>query len=154
MMRGALNNRYAVWPVRIFSPCILACYGFLAHAAQPPQSLDEVKTVVVDSLGQGEWPTIIRDKIINRLVASGRFQVVFDPDKADAILTGSVIESQVDRGFDVTAVVRLMTKDQRILWVSEAKNNKNPFARSASSSVADRIVKDLLKAVSPPKKRK
>ena len=102
---------------------------------------------------------MIRDKIINRLAKSGRFQVVLSPEKADAVLTGSgdVARSQrYSEGsggtrWDATAVVRLVTNDQRILWVSEAKNGI--FSRSASSSVADRIVKDLMKAVSPPKKK-
>ena len=143
--------------MRIVCRCILASCGFLIQA-QSPQSLAEVKTVFVDSLGQGEWSTIIRDKIINRLATSGRFQVVLDSDKADAILTGSGDVSKSDHysngsggtRWDATAAVRLITKDQRILWVSETKNNR--FARSASSSVADHIVKDLLKAASPPKK--
>jgi hypothetical protein len=119
----------------------------------------EVRSIFVDPLGQGEFSGVIRDKIINRLVASGRFQVVNDPDKADAVLTGSVSEAPVNRynngsggtRFDANAVLRLVAKDQRILWVSEAKNGA--FSRSASSSVADRIVKDLVKAASPPKKK-
>jgi hypothetical protein len=139
--------------------CILASSGILAPS-QPPQSLAEVKTIFVDSLGNGEWSTIIRDKIINRLAASDRFQVVLDSDKADAILTGSGDVSKADRydngsggtRWDATAVVRLITRDQRILWASEAKNNR--FARSASSSVGDRIVKDLLRAASPSTKKK
>ena len=106
-------------------------------------------------LGKVDWSTIIRDKIINRLSTSSRFQVVLDSDKADAILTGSgdvSKSSHYSNGtggtrWDATAAVRLVTKDQRILWVSETKNNR--FARSASSSVADHIVKDLLKAASP-----
>jgi hypothetical protein len=118
-----------------------------------------VKTIFVDSLGRGEWSAIIRDKIINRLVASGRFQVVFDSDKTDATLTGSGDVSKTDSydngsggtRWDATAVMRLITKDQRVLWASESKNSR--FARSASSSVADHIVKDLLKAASPPKKK-
>jgi Lipopolysaccharide-assembly len=124
------------------------------------QDWDAVNAIFVDALGQGELSTVIRDKIINRLATSGRFQVVSDPTKADAVLTGSVSEAAVNRysngtggtRFDATAAVRVVTKDQKILWVSEAKNGG--FARSASSSVADRIVKDLLKAASPPKKKK
>ena len=144
--------------MRIFCLCALASFGLVAQS-QSPQSLADVRTIFVDSLGQGEWAGVIRDKIINRLAASGRFQVVLDSDKADAMLTGSGDVSKTDRynngsggtRWDATAVVRLVTKDQRILWVSETKNNR--FARSASSSVADHIVKDLLKAASPPKKK-
>jgi hypothetical protein len=129
--------------VRIIRLCVLVCCGVLAQA-QGPQSIDEVRTIFVDTLGQSEADTVIRDKIINRLAASGRFQVAADPDKADAVLTGSASANEGRRGWDMTTAVRLVTKDQRILWVSEAKNGR--FARSASSSVADHIVKDLLKA--------
>jgi hypothetical protein len=145
--------------LRFVCLCILASCGVLAQS-QSPQSLAEVKTIFVDSFGHGEWATIIRDKIINRLAASDRFQIVLDSDKADAILTGSGDVSKTDSydngsggtRWDATAVVRLITRDQHILWVSEAKNNR--FARSASSSVADHIVKDLLKAALPSKKKK
>ncbi len=132
--------------------CALLLHG------QPPKNLAEVRTIFVDSLGKDPTSEVIRDKIINRLSTSGRFEAVLDPDKADATLTGSgaitksVHYSDGSGGtrFDGTAVVRLVTKDQRILWTSEAKNSA--FARSASSSVADHIVKELLKAVAPPKK--
>jgi TonB family protein len=52
------------------------------QSIQSVQSLAAVRAIFVDSLGQSELSIIIRDKIINRLVASGRFQVVLDPDKA------------------------------------------------------------------------
>jgi hypothetical protein len=138
--------------MRTVSLCILACCGVLAQT-QSPQSLADIKTIFVDSLGQGEGPSVIRGKIINRLASSDRFQVVLDREKADAVIVGSASETSrahyVDgtggTGFDATVVVRLVTKDQRILWTSEAKNGR--FGqRSASSSVADHIVKDLLKA--------
>jgi hypothetical protein len=124
-----------------------------------PQSVADVRTIFVDSLGDGEGPSVIRDKIINRLASSARFQVVLERDKADSILTGSGDVARTDRynngsggtRWDATVVVRLITKDQRILWAYETKNNR--FARSASSSVADHIVKDLLKAASPLKKK-
>jgi hypothetical protein len=115
--------------------------------AQSPQSLADVHTIFVDSLGSGEHSGLIRDKLINRLAASKRFQVVLDADKADAILTGS--------GAAVpgagTAAIRLVTKEQQILWAYEA--NSTRLARSASSSLAERIVNELLKAAAPSKKK-
>lgn len=131
-------------------------FALLLHGqSQSPQGLADVKTIFVDTLGQGESVSVIRDKIINRLATSGRFQVVFEPEKADAVLTGSVTETRLGTGWDATAVVRLVTKDERILWVSEAKNKRKVFkSPSASSSVADKIIDDLMKAASPLKKRK
>lgn len=134
----------------------LALYAFTMQA-QTPVALTDVHTIFVDTLGTGEASGLIRDKIINRLVSSKRFDVVLTPEKADAILTGSVEEAQsvhFNQGtggtrFSANAAVRLITKDQRILWTFEGKNGA--FSRSASSSVADRVVKELLKAVAPPK---
>jgi hypothetical protein len=136
---------------------IAACT--LTAQTQAPKSLAEVQTIFVDSLGQTATSVLIRDKIINRLAASARFQVVLDGNKADAILTGSGTVSQGQTytngsggtHYDASAAVRLVTRDQRILWVSETKNSL--FARSATSSVADHIVKELLKAATPSKKK-
>ena len=142
---------------RLIWLCVLGC-GIVANAQSPPTNILDVKTIFVDSLGQGEYAPLIRDKIINRLVTSGRFQVALDPDKADAVLTGSGEVSTAIRynngnggsRADATVVVRLVSKDQKILWVFEAKNGG--FTRSASSSVADKVVKGLIKAATPPKK--
>ena len=71
------------------------------------------------------------------------------------MLTGSVTEVNVGTGWDATVVVRLVTKDERVLWASEAKNKRVLFASSsASTSVANRIVEDLLKAAASPQKKK
>jgi hypothetical protein len=137
---------------------LLGLYAFAVQSqSQTPAVLADVHTIFVDTLGTGEASGLIRDKIINRLVASKRFEVVLGPDKADAILTGSVEEAQSVRfnqgtggtRFSANAAVRLITKDQRILWTFEGKNRA--FSRSASSSVADHVVKELLKAAAPPK---
>jgi hypothetical protein len=122
----------------------------------PPQNLSEVKTIFVDSLGEGRGglSTITRDRIVTLLVKSGRFQVVRDAAKADTTLTGAVTALRVDNDlggsrWDARATVRLITKDQRILWSSEATNEDY---LNASSRLADILVKDLLRAVAPPKK--
>lgn len=127
--------------------------------ADTAADLAGVTTIYVDALGGGENSGLIRDKIVNRLIKSGRFQVSNDPAKSDATLTGSVAESQMfgfsngsgGTRYDATAAVRLISRDQAVLWVSETKNGR--FSRSASSSVADHIVKGLLKAALPSKKK-
>jgi hypothetical protein len=137
---------------------MVACCGFFLEA-QSPQNLSEVKTIFVDSLGEGAsgLSAVTRDKIITLLVKSRRFQVVRDPDKADATLTGAVTASRVDNGsggsrWDARATVRLITKDQRVLWRSEASNGE--LYLDASSRLADVLVKDLLRAIAPPKKQR
>jgi hypothetical protein len=126
--------------------CIFAV--LVSAQAQSVTGLVDVHTIFVDSLGQGENSGLIRDKIINRLSQSPRFQVVLDADKADAILTGSGESSYGG----AVAVVRLITKDHKILWVYETHSTVRPRSRSRSSDVADKIVKELLKAAASPKK--
>jgi hypothetical protein len=125
--------------------------------AQNPQNLADVKTLFVDSLGQGEFPNVIRDKIIKGLTATGRFEVTLDPREADATLKGSATESQpIHYGngngsrYESNVAVQLVGKDQQILWTFEA--TKGRFSsKSATSSAAETIVKELLKAARPHK---
>jgi hypothetical protein len=126
----------------------------LAAQTQTPKGLEDVHTIFVDSLGSSEGSGLIRDKLINRLSASKRFQVVLDADKADSIMTGSGVDSASGMygAVHASAAVCLVTKDQKTLWVSAAKNSL--FKGSASSSLADNIVKELEKAAAPPKPKK
>jgi hypothetical protein len=71
-------------------------------------------------------------------------------DKADAILAGSGAISDHDphvNGVNIyraAAVVELKNKDQKVLWKENATNR--PFTDSVSSSLAAKIVKDLISA--------
>lgn len=125
--------------------------------AQPSQNLADVKTLFVDSLGSGEFPNVIRDKIIKGLTATGRFEVTLDPREADATLKGTASETQpIHYGngngsrYESTVAVRLVDKDQQVLWSFES--TKGRFSsKSASSSAAETIVKELLKVARPHK---
>lgn len=131
------------------------------------QRLQDVKRIYVDSFGNGENADVIRSKVITQLVKSNQFEVVQTPEKADAILTGAGTVSQravysasangqfgnASGGtrFDATAGVQLVNKQQTILWADNVSNGR--FSRSATSSLAENIVKNLLKAVSDAKKK-
>jgi hypothetical protein len=137
------------------------------------QSLKDVKAIYVDSFGNAEGANMIREKVINRLAKSQSVSVVLDIGKADAILTGI---GEVSKGYresanvgayggtagggtiyDATAAIRLITKDKQILWADEARPS-GLFTRGASSgvtsSVADKIVKSLLKAIDSDRRPK
>lgn len=132
-------------------------------------SLFDVNTIYVDTLGPDPAAALIRDKIINRLAASGKVSVTLDPAKADAILTGTVVEAPLTSysngtggtGFTATGAVRVLNKEQRILWAStDAKRKWRPpvptfrAQQSASSGLAEWISDSLLNALSPPKKHR
>ena len=137
-------------------------------AQEPGQRLQDVHKVYVDYFGSGENAEVIRSKIIAQLVKSGRFEVVQSQDQADAALVGSSQVTSAERSganviggtviansgtvFHATAGVRLVGKDQKILWADDA-SGRGSSAR-ASSGLADKIVKDLLKDVSKKEKSK
>jgi len=143
---------------------LIATGAFASEAT----SLREVRAVYVGSFGNAQGADLIREKVINRLVKSGKVSVVQEPESADAILIG-VAEIVRDLGYsasvdqyggaasggtryDATLVVRLIGKGKKILWVGEAKPGL--FVDSVSSSVADKVVKNLLKAIDKEAKRK
>jgi hypothetical protein len=146
---------------------MLSVWGPLGAQEGAPR-LQDVRKIYVDAFGTGDGAEVIRSKIISRLVKAGRFEVVQSANQADAVLTGA---SQLSKTahysanangqyanasggtrYHATAGVQLVTKDQKILWADDTSNGA--FSRSASSSLADRIVKDLLKAISKEAKSK
>jgi hypothetical protein len=154
--------------LRLFATfCLLSMFGLL-RAQEARQRLQDVRSIYVDSFGTGEGADVIRSKIITRLVKAGRFEVVQSAAQADAVLAGA---SQVSKTahysanangeyanasggtrYHATAGVQLIGKDRKILWADDTSNGA--LSRSASSSLADRIVKDLLKAISKEEKAK
>ncbi len=138
----------------------------LLVAQNPVQRVQDVRTIYVDSFGTGEGADVIRSKVITRLVKAGRFEVLQSPEKADAILTGASSVTKTSHysatngengsasggtSYHATAGIQLINRDQKILWADDASNRL--FAHSASSSLADKIVKDLLKATQQPNKK-
>ncbi len=136
--------------------------------SQQANTLSEVRKIFVDSFGTSEGADLIKEKLINRLVKSGRVTVVENRDAADAVLSGI---GEISKGvrysansgqyggaasggtsYDATLVVRLLGKDKQILWVDEAKPGFMPG--SVSSSVADKVSKNLLKAIEKASKQK
>jgi hypothetical protein len=143
------------------APCCCAVLVLLQVAqvapAQPAQNLANVKTLFIDSLGQGEFANVVREKIINGLTAGGRFELTLDPSAADATLTGSATESQpIHYGngngsrYEADVAVRVVGKDKQVLWTYEATKGRFSTKRATASAAAD-IVKGLLKAAHPQK---
>jgi len=132
------------------------------------QELQSIHKIFVGSFCNGEDADLIRSKVITRLVKSGKIEVVQSAEQADAMLTGggSISKSTYYHAsstdgtgnasggtkYHATAGVQLISKDQKILWADDTSNGF--FSRSASSSLADNIVKHLLKAMTPPRIKK
>lgn len=145
----------------LIAPFCLLFGAVLILAENGVQHLRDVKTVYVGSFGDALGADVIRNKLISHLVKSGRIEVVEKEDQADAILTGAgqVTENHVfdasatatqasthgGTRYHATAGVTLLSRDSKILWADDTSNGM--FARSAMSSIADKIAKKLLKAI-------
>ena len=130
------------------------------------RSLADVRTIYVEQLGNKENADLIREKLINRLVETPEFSVIEKREKADAILKGMGFTEKHDYvavaagvgaaagvRFDATVVLRLVSQEGVVLWTGEAKPGSSwGPTRSVTSSVADKIIKQLRKAAKKSKK--
>ncbi len=57
--------------------------------AQTAQTLQQVKTLYVDSFGPGKTDELLRDDLIKRLEKTGGYKIVDDKNAADALVSGS-----------------------------------------------------------------
>ena len=108
------------------------------------QRLSDVRKIAVASLGNTEGAGLVREKLINRLTGSGKIVVVEDSSDADAVLNGAVATDIYGRANG--AAIRIVTKDGRSLWGSEARSRAH-IGGSTSSSLADHLSKELLTAI-------
>jgi hypothetical protein len=129
--------------------------------------LKDVTRVYVGTFGDAFGADLIRSKVIAHLVKSHRIEVVENEEQADAILTGAGqvtsshfysasatttnASAQGGTRYQATAGIRLLSKDSKILWADDATNGR--FYRSATSNIADKITKSLLKAIAEDEKR-
>ncbi|MBI3949282.1 MAG: hypothetical protein HY314_02340 [Acidobacteria bacterium] len=70
-------------------------------------SLVDVKRVYIESLEDDPFGQSVRNELLNRLQASGRFIVTDNPDEADAALKGSVNDQ---------VAFQLVNADGQVLW--------------------------------------
>jgi hypothetical protein len=120
----------------------------LTLSAQSAQRLSDVHKIFVGSLGDGYDADIIREKIIARLVESGKVTIVNAPAGADAFLSGAGQASV----HDATAAIELTGKGGDVLWAGEGTSGL--LYRSATSSAASAAAKSLLNAIEKARRQK
>jgi hypothetical protein len=123
--------------------------------AEKVERLRDVKSIHVASLGTAPGASLIREKIVRKLTAARVFSLVDSPQDADAVLTGvgeivtvpglSPPGAPADSSSRAALTLRLVSKQKRVLWTAEIYPRF--LARSASSSLADRVARDLLRAL-------
>lgn len=116
------------------------------------QRLQDVKAIFVAPV-EGENAAIadmLTAKLISHLAQHPGVVVVESDDKADATLKlgGIIQEGRTAYGHTrvhLQAGVRLTNKDDVVLWASDVASS--PYARSATSSFAEAVAKQLIHAM-------
>ena len=134
----------------------------LLSTVEGAQRLQDVQKIYVDSFDEGDAADAIRSKIVAQLAKARRFELVESADQADAVLNGeSKIVKLAKRNqhapggerYHVKADVQLVSKDQTVLW-TDGPSTGAASHFTATSNLAERIVKDLLKATAADAKTK
>ena len=132
--------------------------------AQSADSLSHVKKVYVESFGQNDSASKLRERLIKQLRKSGKLQVVLTPSESDAILKGtesiwvagyvstdpraiSTARQPIIHGF---LSVEIVGKDNEPLWSYLVTPSKFRTA-SITQDLADQLVAQLLAALQPTK---
>src|SRR5262249_14758686 len=122
--------------------------------------LKDVHVVYVGTLGGSDGADVIRDKIINRLVKSGRVRVVIRPQEADAALIGGaeVFDSfsfKNGRGrtrHESRAAVQLVNTDGEVLWAAEGKTGIFFWSGDPDGKIAKSLLNAIRKDEEKPDK--
>jgi hypothetical protein len=110
-------------------------------------TLSSVERIYVDSLGEGTFSQLVRQRLVDVIEASERFSVVEDMETADAMLKGSAKARRLSAGEGLVGTVKvvLVNSDRTVLW-SAGQTAQGPLAGGADE-VAERVVKGLMDAV-------
>jgi hypothetical protein len=110
---------------------------------QAVKSLRDVRRVYVASFGDDAFSQAVRQKIKDRLHASGRFIIAEDPEKADAALTGSARRAGT-AGVRVGQVeLEFVNAAGDVIWPTARSGTEGKYQGSAED-VAVQAVKEWL----------
>lgn len=132
-----------------------------------PNALLKVKRIYVDSFGDDVIARELQSMIVSSLVATKRFKVTENSERADAILKGVALEassqelhayqegtvvgraaindssSHTETVNNAKLSVRLVNPDGDVIWTS-TQESKGAKYKGSSADVADRCVKQLM----------
>jgi hypothetical protein len=139
---------------------ILISGGWSIGRAQSAETLGQVKKVYVQSFGEDDSASKVRERIIKQLKKSGRMELVFTAEEADAVVKGnesiwvagyystsprvpSIARQPIVRGF---LSVEVVGKDNETLWSYLATPSKF-WSDSLAQDLADQVVAKLVQAL-------
>jgi hypothetical protein len=111
-------------------------------------ALMEVKSIYIDDFGGAEGSDLVREKLLVRLINSGRFNVVENQDRADALLVGSAgVSSRIVNGntdYNGNGFLRLVeANSQTTIWGHQYQRGFM-LGGSVSTRVANQMADQLL----------
>jgi phosphate transport system substrate-binding protein len=140
--------------------CAGAIFFAAMHgAAQSAEHAADVKRVALDWVEGGKGSSAVRDRLAERLKASGKVEIVQDRAKADAVLHGSAVlwttgyvamsprsraaEEPIYQGY---ATAELTAQDGKTLW-SYLATPRHPGWKSITDDLADQLASALSEAL-------
>src|SRR5258708_3861938 len=132
---------------------LVLCGSALLLIAQPEvQRLQDVKKIFVAPV-RGDnvaFANLLSAKLVSYLAKQRRVVVVDSEEASDAILIAagrldSAIGTYGETYYHFQGAVHLASKDGVVLWADDLTNSR--FARSATSSFAERVAKKLAQAM-------
>jgi hypothetical protein len=156
----------------VFALCLslLGChrtFGIPTDLVQDLPALASVRSVYIEDLAHGEDPhlvegsDLVKEKIKERLVQSGRFTIVDAPEEADAALTGVAgfqrwyfgmesfygLEGSLNTQYSGIGMLRLLnSKTKEPIWTHEYETGFFHPTQSVVDRVADQVADKLLSA--------
>lgn len=161
-------------PITIMALCFLlsGChrtFGVPTELIQDLTALASVHSIYIEDLAHGEDPylvegsDLVKDRIQERLMQSGRFSIVDTPEQADAALTGVAgfqrwyfgmesfygLEGSLNTQYAGIGMVRLLdSKTMQPIWTHEYETGFFRPTQSVVDRVADQVADKLLSAAS------
>jgi phosphate ABC transporter phosphate-binding protein len=146
----------------LLSVPILVCAVIVRCQAQAATTLSQIKKVYVAPLGNQKGADTIRNRIADRLRASGKLSVVDSPREADATITGAggiwvtgymsvgVRSSHANRQpvYDGFLSIEVLSNAGATIWSYLVTPSKLTF-KSITNDLADQLVRKFLEAVGP-----
>jgi curli biogenesis system outer membrane secretion channel CsgG len=135
-----------------------------------PAALLKVKRIYVETFGDDVISRELQSMIVSSLVATKRFKVTENRERADAILKGVALEktaqelhaysegtvagsgaisdssAHTETTSDAKLSIRLVNSDGDVIWTS-TQESKGAKYKGSSADVADKCVKQLLRDV-------
>ncbi len=133
----------------------LSTFAGQARPRRSSSPLPPVQKIYVGDMGADDEAERFRLLLEEQLLKQG-FDIVSEPDKADAILTGALSVRVYDEKSEARATVRLTTQGGEVVWAKDFGHKRfrvNPFSlQEPTRRRAEEVAETLRREVKRPAK--